>query len=265
MSIHNQQDRKRNPRLGWGATRVAVVVLLLVAGLAAIVFSPLLFRLLARYTTGWEDMASLGEAYGGVAAVLSGLALGGIVVSLLVQWRQSYADRTLAIRQHHFELIKLGLDEPVLLGRIAGPSTDRDTALLQIHANLWVAHWAMLWDLKYCDEPQLRSLVAQFFAADPAVRDWWRAFGPTWSTKWSRHRQRFHVILTEECQRASMNPVESAKVEPVEPARPPDRSGAVVVALGVLACSAVTAILWARRRAVERAALQLGNETPPRR
>ncbi len=260
MSIRNQLDHKRTPRLGWGLIRVAVVMLLIVAGLAAIIVSPLLFRLLARYTTGWADMANVGEAYGGVGAVLAGLALSGIVVSLLVQWRQSHADRTLAVRQHHFELIKLGLDEPLLLRRMAGSATNPDMALKRIHANLWVAHWAMLWDLKYCDEQQLRNLVAPFFAADPEVRDWWQVHAPNWSAKWNRHRRRFQTILTEECNRASVNSVES-----VESARPKATSGAALVALGVLACGAVTVILWARRRAIKRAALQLGEERPPAR
>src|SRR5688572_13410585 len=107
MSIDHEQHRSRGTRWGWDALRALLVVVAIAAAIAAIVVSPLLFRALAGYATGWTDMADVGDAYGGVGAVLSGLALGGVVLSLLLQWRQNTADRSLAVRQHHFELIKL--------------------------------------------------------------------------------------------------------------------------------------------------------------
>src|SRR5262245_37780598 len=192
MSAHNQQNQSLGSRWGWGVVRASVVVMAIVTGLAAIVVSPLLFRALAQYATGWTDMANVGEAYGGIAALLSGLALGGVVISLLLQWRQNSANRTVAIRQHHVELIKLGIQEPLLFERMSGATIDRKTVVLQMHANLWIGHWAMLWDLKYCDEGQLRHMVGRFFGVDSVARDWWLAHGPMWSTRWTQRRRRFH-------------------------------------------------------------------------
>lgn len=205
MSIYKQQGQRPGLPRGWGAIRALLVAGAIVAALGAIFVSPLLFRVLTQHTTGWTEMANVGEAYGGIAALLSGLALGGVAISLLLQWRQSYAERTLAVRQHHIELIKLGIAEPLLLGRTSSPALDRETAMLHINANLWVAHWAMLWDLKYCDEAQLRHLVSQLFASDAAARDWWHMYGPMWSVRMDRRRRRFQEIVTDEWHRAVWN------------------------------------------------------------
>jgi hypothetical protein len=201
--------------------------------------------------------------------LLSGLALGGIVVSLLVQWRHSYSDRMVAIRQHHFELVKMGLDHPSMLDRAAG-SANRETLVGQIHANLWVSHWAMLWDLRYCDEQRLRHLVAQLFDADAVSRDWWQADGSTWSALWNRRRRRFQAIVSDECRLAIMRAEAAAPnaggtgTRESSAAQRQSRPGAAaVIAVGALAGGALAAVLWARRRAVVNAALDFGDERLP--
>jgi hypothetical protein len=167
--------------------------------LAVVVFSPLLFVVIARQTSQWAELADVGSAYGGVAAVLSGVALVGIALSLLFQWRQTVSSQILALRQQHFELIRLSIDDPRLLGH-QQPANDAELALRRLHCNLWVAHWAMLWDLHQCDEGYLRQVAAVLFS-DPTARAWWQASGPTWSAKPNRRRQRFAEVLTSECVR----------------------------------------------------------------
>jgi uncharacterized protein DUF6082 len=258
MSNHEQIDRNRGTWWGWTVVRTVAIVAALAAGLAVIIVSPLMFRTLARYVNELEVMANVGEAYGGVAAVLSGLALGGVVISLLLQWRQGDAARILAVRQHHLELTKLAIDQPRLLGQPPGHEADSEIAVLQINTNLWIAHWAMLWDLKHCDEAGLRNLAAFFFDAQPVARDWWRTHGSNWSTRWNRRRRRFHQIVTEEWQRAVTRSAATPSSAPKTLTR--SREGLVVLVAGAVA---VAAVLWARRRIVERASLDLGEEVPP--
>lgn len=268
MSIDHENHRSRGTRWwGWGALRASFAVLAIVAVVAAIVVSPLLFRALARYATGWTDMANVGDAYGGVAAVLSGLALGGVALSLLLQWRQTTADRTLAVRQLHFELVKLALERPLLLGMPLKSQAESDIAMLETHANLWVAHWAMLWDLRHCDEVGLRHLATHFFGNHPVAREWWLVNGPKWSTRWNKHRRRFHEILNEECLREGAGTTVPAPPAdgpgPVNDSRRTEWPGAVLVALGVIAGGVLTAVLRARRRQVERPDLHAGDEGLP--
>lgn len=255
MSIDREKHRSGGTRWGWGALRALLVAVAITAAVAAIVVSPLLFRALASYATGWTEMANVGDAYGGVGAVLSGLALGGVVLSLLLQWRQNAAARTFALRQLHFELVKLSIERPLLLGPAPGSQGDSDIAILQTHANLWFGYWAMLWDLKHCDEPGLRNLSGQFFRVHPIAREWWVLNGPRWSTRWNKHRRRFHQIVTEECERESRR-----IVVPLPAGGPPDTTmdsrrarlpGAALVALGVVAGGVMAAVLRGRRRNVE--------------
>jgi hypothetical protein len=171
----------------------------LVAVLTVIVLSPLLFVVIARRTSQWPELADVGSAYGGVAAVLSGVALVGIALSLLFQWRQTVSTQILSLRQHHFELVKLGIADPRLLSHDE-PADDAEATLRRLHYNLWVAQWAMLWDLRQCDESYLRQVAAELFAHRTA-RAWWQAHGRTWSAKPTRRRQRFYEILTSECAR----------------------------------------------------------------
>jgi hypothetical protein len=203
-------SRRRWSRNVAGSLLIAAV---LATVLSAIVVSPLLFKVLAERTSGWADLANVGQAYGGIAALLSGLALVGVAVSLLLQWRQTHSENLLAVRQRHFDLVRLSIGEPVLLGRISGID-NRENALLHAYTNLWVAHWAMLWDLRQCEEKQLRNLVSQLFRSREA-RDWWEANGPMWSVKSSRRRRVFQAILTDECNRAvDAAPLDLAQPEP---------------------------------------------------
>lgn len=176
------------------ATAAVLIVVLIV-----IVVSPLLFIVIARRTSQWPELANVGSAYGGVAAVLSGVALVGIALSLLFQWRQTVSTQILALRQHHFELVKLGIADPRLLTHDE-PADEAEATLRRLHYNLWVAQWAMLWDLRQCDESYLRQVATELFAHRTA-RLWWQAYGRTWSAKPTRRRQRFYEVLTSECTR----------------------------------------------------------------
>src|SRR5215475_7458026 len=100
-------------RWSWNLVRATLIAAAFAAALVVIVASPLFFGFLARRTSRWADLANVGQAYGGIAALLSGLAVAGVTISLLLQWRQAHSDRILAVRQRHFELVKLSIEEPL--------------------------------------------------------------------------------------------------------------------------------------------------------
>lgn len=150
----------------------------------------------------WPRLAEIGEAYGGVAAIISALALVGVTASLLLQWRQTRLAQLFALREHHFELMRLGLEHPgmlILTDQPEGPNDGRAAW----YANMWIAFWALEWDLGIRSEAQLRIAVGPIFRFNPAVVEWWRAVAPTWSTRPTARRRRFEAIVTQECERAA--------------------------------------------------------------
>lgn len=168
---------------------------MIVASVALILYAPLIARWLLPDSENWSQLSDMGQAYGAPSAIISGLACCGLVGSLFVNGRQLKSARQqlaltqqqvqmahiVAARERHFELLKLGLDNPDLIVGVAG-NLSSDEARPWLIRNMWVAHWAMLWDLGQLRQDALSSLLTDFFS-DPVSRAWWTATG--WSG-WSR-------------------------------------------------------------------------------
>src|SRR6266536_2893354 len=81
----------------------------LAAVCALIVASPLLMAWVARIRLPWRDLGDIGQAYGAVSAVVSGLAICGVAASLIMQQRQNRTTELHTVRQRHFDLVRLTL------------------------------------------------------------------------------------------------------------------------------------------------------------
>ncbi|WP_117211904.1 DUF6082 family protein [Allorhizocola rhizosphaerae] len=166
------------------------------AALVITLLAPILIAVLHPSVT-WIDLSNVGQAYGGVAAVISALALGGIAISIFLQWRQLRLAQTIALRERTFELLKFALEHPDLLPMLSG-SEQR----VRLYANLTIGHQAMWWDLGAASEESVRLELRPLFELD-VVRSWWAERGPSWSAGHpTAHRRRFHEILDDECRRA---------------------------------------------------------------
>jgi len=189
----------RNRRLG-AIGLGPIFVLLAAVGFLALLLSPLPMVWLRSQRTDWDELSQVGEAYGGASALLSGIALSGIAVSLLLQWRQLRSSLLYSIKQRHFELVKLTLDDPRFL-YVDGTEVAADPeARLKVYGNLLVNHWALTWDLGFMDEAALRENARRFFRSATA-RAWWTTWGRSYLGV--RHRRRFVEALTDECERAT--------------------------------------------------------------
>jgi Family of unknown function (DUF6082) len=103
----------------------------------------------------WITLSNVGQAYGGVSAILSGLAFCGIACSIFLQWRQNRLTQLTASRERQFELVKLAMADPDLMfQREEGESIQTHTQ--KMYYNLWVSHWAMLLELGAISESELR-------------------------------------------------------------------------------------------------------------
>jgi hypothetical protein len=191
------------------ATATTVLAATFVTGaIGVIVVAPWITRAAAVHQAdNWEELSNIGQAYGGVSAIVSGLALCGIVASLLLQRQQIRLTRTITARERHFELLKLGLADPELIIGTSVASSPEESRQWQIR-NMWVAHWLMLWDTGSLSRPVLRLLFDDLFT-DAVALTWWSTVG---SSAFTRDRGGVFV------QTATDAYLEAAKSRSVPPA-----------------------------------------------
>lgn len=175
---------------------------LLAAFAAVVIVAPALVLVLVatRDSVPWQRLGDVGEAFGAVSAVVSAIALLGVVTSLVIQQRQNRVMEEQTVRQRHFELVRLTIEHPEF--RYAWgerPDADNDASLL-VFGNLIVAHWLMLWRIRNIDEKTLRRSAAGYFAGSVGRRHWQRG-GPDWATP-DRRAEQFVAILNEEYRKA---------------------------------------------------------------
>ncbi|MFI7217349.1 DUF6082 family protein [Micromonospora maritima] len=236
-------------RLGLASAAVAAVIV--VVGL--VILSPVALRAVSGGAAeDWSRLSDVGQTYGAASAVLSALALGGVAASLLLQARQSRAERIQAIRGFHTDLITMQLDDlPVYLPCWGPLDLPDDTARRQhIYTNLLMQYAWMGYEIGTIPEPLLRDMLAGMFRGDVASRFWPMARASwTASTAGTRRGRRFLLIVDEEYARSA--PVGPVVREAVSDGRPGTARGPApvlgYVVLGV-AASVSAGLVWRRRR-----------------
>src|ERR1700689_1110198 len=98
------------------------ILIFATAMLALVVISPFALQWLARiHGLNWMSLSNVGQTYGAVSALLTALALGGVVISLMYQARDVKAARVQAERTFHNELLKMEMENPIYMNVIAAP------------------------------------------------------------------------------------------------------------------------------------------------
>jgi hypothetical protein len=194
--------------MGRGRARAVLqvsLVLVALAGLALVLASPLV---LTRFEDGggdrdWRRLSEIGQTYGAVSALLSALALGGVVVSLVLQRQSARLEREQAQRALHIELMRMAIENPDLQDCF-GPFGDGlpETERRQwTYINQVVLLSEMRFEVGGVDEAWVRGSAYELFGS-PISRRWW-AYVRDRRTPSSRRRRRLHEILDEEWQHAT--------------------------------------------------------------
>src|SRR3954452_12211850 len=63
----------------------------------------------------WSELSDVGQAYGGLAAILATLSLGAVAISVFLQARETRTAQEHGARLLHLELVRMSLDDPTLL------------------------------------------------------------------------------------------------------------------------------------------------------
>ena len=153
-----------------------------IAFLALIVLSPFGLRMLATsFGLDWSNLANIGQTYDAVSALITALALGGVVISLLYQARDVGAARSQAIRTFQFELIRMELEDADLLwasGAPWGMAIPADHRVLRRHlfVHMWLSFWEDQFLLNEMSVRSVRLAARELFSGNPG-REYWENAG----------------------------------------------------------------------------------------
>jgi hypothetical protein len=134
----------------------------------------------------WNRWGNIGQAFGVLGAVVSGLALVALGVTFAMQFRELQAHRAslrygaeIELRKLHVDLIKLALGDPDLAAvwpPFPGATAERTRQYR--YANLILQHAWLRMKLDACTEEQMQSNLRYLFAS-PLVREYWRVTEPS--------------------------------------------------------------------------------------
>ena len=167
--------------------------------MAITVASPLLL-LDARFLSDSQvaRMSDLGQAYGGIAALLSALALLGLAVGISIQLRELRQSRLQLLREQHQALLGRALDDPTLAAVWGGFGNQAALSVwkAEAYANLIMSQWEMMHELGSLSDTELRANAALLFQSAAAWNYWSRVQPLRSSLATSPVRQKFHAVVS---------------------------------------------------------------------
>ncbi len=166
--------------VGRTAQRSGLFVAVAITGillLALVALSPLALNQIGKLRgINWLQLSAIGQTYGATSALLTGLALLGVVGSILFQIRAIQASMDQSSREHHAHLVEIAMNDPVYIrawGYDAALMTNDPDALRQnMYLNPIVSHWERDFTLGEDPEHTLRVGLAGLFGGE-AGRKWW--------------------------------------------------------------------------------------------
>jgi hypothetical protein len=179
------------------------VLIAVTSMLGSVLLSPLLIR---RVGTGrsvdWTRLSEVGQTYGAASAILSTLAISGVVISLLFQARQARAQQIQVLRGYHLELLRETLENPRLYIPCWGWTIDVPTVdgkRQRIFTIMTMNYARMGYEVGVISELSLRVVLADFFNGEIGRKYWERA-RHDWtlvSTKGRRERRFVRIVENE--------------------------------------------------------------------
>jgi uncharacterized protein YjiS (DUF1127 family) len=158
-------------------------LLIVICVLALVALSPFGLRSIAAIPgMNWMRLSDIGQTYGGVSALLTALALGGIVLSLLYQARDVGIAREQARRAVHNELLKMELEDPLYMEALGAPwglniATDHDSLRAFNFVNMWVSFWESRYQLHEMSDKEVRHSATWELFNGTAGREYWSVPG----------------------------------------------------------------------------------------
>src|ERR1035438_1363733 len=183
-------------------TRVGLIAILVVTTIG-IVFAPLGLQWIAKVRRDWVLLGNVGQAYGGVSALISAIALVGVVVSLLVQARQHSLDRITSIRGRQAQIYAIVREDPQLYWPIIGGDFDNERSVQRWTFTIeFLQYNAAGYETGLVPEKNLRNEVFPAFFRYEENRKYWEITNRDWlELSLTKRGRRFVRIANEELAR----------------------------------------------------------------
>ena len=184
---------------------ITIVGLIVIVGL--VILSPFALSELTNFRHNWIQLSNIGQTYGAVSALLSSLALGGVVVSLLYQARDSQNAREQTTRTLQHELIKMEMDDPALMAAMGAPwglAIPPESASIReyLYVQMWVSFWGGNYTIGELSESAVRYLAAHELFRSRAGRNYWATIGQVQLADSKGRRNHFFRLLDDEYKKA---------------------------------------------------------------
>lgn len=230
----------------------AIVLLASVGGALVFGASPILLTAANSWVSDvdLDRMSAIGEAYGGVSALLAGGAVAGVAAALLVQIRQFKTSQAQGMRMMQIELMRMLLEDPTL--RPVSPSFPEAEAAHRrraIFTNLMFRYMELGFEIGYFPAEALESeLLEQMRVGD--IRKVWTEARPRYAAGAANRAQREFVRLIDRAYAAS-SPTVPAPAVSAGVGTPPAARGAphLATVAGAALVGVALAVRLRKRRA----------------
>jgi Family of unknown function (DUF6082) len=246
----------------------AIMIGGLIAIVGTLIVSPFALAELGHYRTDWAQLSNIGQTYGAVSALLTPLALGGVVASLLYQARDSRNALEQTTRTLQFELIRMELDDPSLMTALGAPwdlaiPSDSVSIREYLYVQMWVSFWGGNYTNGGMPESAIRHFAAHELFRSRAGRAYWAAVGKLQIAHSKGALNQFFRFLDDEYEKALAtgspvaNPViiSGTRAKHQEPLRHQEltinrtKHTQLLPVVGGMTLGALASWLWSRRKA----------------
>lgn len=182
------------------STTLALSFVLAPLLLGIVLLAPWLLEI-ARGTVSddWAALSDVGDTYAAAAAIISSLALIGVVLSLAVGLRQARIGQQETARGMQFELMRMALEDPRLSTNLPSDADDAQVLAWRrgIYRNMTFMYLRSSYLIEDASESALRFQITNVFRLEEA-RAWWQSVRPAFVTITNSRRERRFIQIADE-------------------------------------------------------------------
>jgi hypothetical protein len=185
-----------------------------------VAISPVALGLFTGKDIDWQLLSNIGQAYGGVSALLSAFALATIGISVYQQQRLLRIEVRGSERQQYLELMKMAIDDGELLEVIDINVSRKPNSRQLVFANMIMGYWWTMWKHGEMSDRTVLAVATDLFQ-NPICRSYWAEVRSSWAEGYSGRDQRFVDIIDTSCLKVVTEAVEPTEHPSPEGASPP--------------------------------------------
>ena len=198
---------------------IALLTIGFITIIGLVILSPFALTELAHSRINWLQLSDIGQTYGAVSALLSSLALVGVIVSLLFQSRDNQNAREQTTRTLQFELLRMAMEDPSLMTAGGAPwdldiPSDSSSIRQFLYVQIWTSFLGGNYTIGELPESAVRHIAAHELFRSEAGRNYWAAVGQVQIENSQGRRKQFFHILDDEYNKAMSSGIPPAK--PIE-------------------------------------------------